>query len=160
MISVQCGVVPFQDMVILSIFKLPVCSSELALKKKKSKMMGICVFRRSESVSWCSQLLEVTKEIPFLSTGVYFQYPPSHKSAGKRSPFSSKESGVQNSLYGKKSNSRGNCKAHLMSSWPACFAGLFFQLANTFQSVKLMSPPLYQQESCLAVGRSHDASEH
>ena len=143
----QCGVVPFQDMVILSIFKFPVCSSELALKKKKSKMMGICVFRRSESVSWCSQLLEVTKEIPFLSTGVYFQYPPSHKSAGKRSPFSSKESGVQNSLYGKKSNSRGNCKAHLMSSWPACFAGLFFQLANTVGNRRLRDKQLFSCKS-------------
>lgn len=52
-------------------------------------------------MSWSFQPLEVTKEIPFLSTGAYFQYPPSHKSAEKKSHFSSKESGVQNSLYGK-----------------------------------------------------------
>lgn len=110
----------------------------------KCSIMGIPDYFQTQisSVSWCSQALEVTKEIPFLSIGVYFQYPPSHKSAKKRSHFSSKESGVQNSLYGKNSNSRGNCKAHLVSSWPVYFAGLFFQLPNTFQSVKFISPPL------------------
>lgn len=36
-------------------------SSEIALKKKKHGMMAFCAFRQSESVSWCSQPLEVNK---------------------------------------------------------------------------------------------------
>lgn len=124
-------------------------------------MMGTsdCFQTVSESVSYCSQPLEVTKEIPFLSIGVYFQYPPSHKSLKKRSHFSSKESGVQNSPYGKI-----KLQGQLQSTSGVQLASLFcrplFPTRKYFPVCEIHLPTTVTARASLAPESSHSFNEH
>lgn len=118
------------------------CSPQALLRSTMGSIFG---FRQSPRVSLTQELrlppAKATKDFPFLSLGLSFKYPPSHKSVRKRSHFLSKESGVQNSLYGK-TKPQQQLRSTFGVQRPAYFSGLLFQLPNTFQSVKFISPPL------------------
>lgn len=100
----------------------------------------------SKPVSGCSQPLEATKEIPLLSIGVYFQYPPSHKSARKISLFSQRIWSSKQPL--RKNQTLGATAKHIwFLAGQLLLQDSFFQSPNTFQSVKFISPPLQHRSA-------------